>query len=262
MRPIICDTNIWYNIANNKINTNKLKQVRLIGTSVNIIEISSSPNIISDIDLIVRTVKAFKNNHDFILINNPMEHLITVFNQDYEPDAKVEDELLKGFDILLNIDIKKISQLRLNEAKRRLQKINEDKLKLVNLINNGLPEVREKIKRSEGKKKHRKIDFTKTWKKFISDTVYLYSKEYCSKEYIIDIEDNNWSKVELFISTLENYFKELDVTKIKFKPNDWADLFNLVYVQPEFNYWTNDDPWNRLFEKNELLLKYQYNYQG
>lgn len=260
MKPIICDTNIWYGIANNIINTDRLKQVSLIGTSVNITEISSSPNIISDIDLVVRTIEAFKKNHDFILINNPMEHLITIFNQDYEPNSKLEDELLKSFEILLNMNINNITQHGIDGAKKRLEKINEDKQKLVDLINNGLPEVREKIKRSEGKKKHRKIDFTKTWKKFISDTVHLYSKDYCSKEYIIDIEDDNWSRVEFFINTWENYFKELDVTKTKIKPNDWADLFNLVYVQPEFIYWTNDEPWNRLFKKNELLIKYQYDY--
>jgi|AntAceMinimDraft_15_1070371.scaffolds.fasta_scaffold36595_1 hypothetical protein len=260
MRPIICDTNIWYDIANNKINLDILKQVRLIGTSVNITEISSSPNIVNDIDLTVRTIKAFRKNHDFILINNPMEHLISVFHQDYEPNSKVEDDLLKGFELLLNIDIKEIPQHGFDEAKRRLAKINEGKQKLVDLINTGLPEVRERIKRGIRKKNHRKIDFTKTWKKFISDAVHLYSKEYCNKEYIIDIEDENWSKLELFINTWENYFKELDVSKTKIKPNDWADLFNLVYVQPEFYYWTNDEPWNRLFEKNELLLKYQYNY--
>ncbi len=45
---------------------------------------------------------------------------------------------------------------------------------IVDYINNGLPLIRKNIKKIEGKGKHPKNDYTKIWKKFISEFVADY----------------------------------------------------------------------------------------
>ena len=260
MKSVICDTNIWYSVANKKINESRLKDLHLYGTAVNILEISSTPNLIKNIELIVRVVKSMNQHHYLIIKTNPMEHLIVLFNKDYVPDGNVEERLLNGFSTLMNIDTKKIPIENIKKAKKQINKILATQHKVADQINNRLPNIREEIKRKGGKKRHRKIDFTDTWKKFISELVSIYSKEHCDKEYILDIKDKTWENLEFFIYTWESYFKILEIENRKFDKNDWADLFNLVYVQPGFKYWTLEKKWNRIFKENEKLSKYLYDY--
>ena len=41
MDNIICDTNIWYDIANGNIKPEKIKRLNLVGTAVNVVEIGN-----------------------------------------------------------------------------------------------------------------------------------------------------------------------------------------------------------------------------
>lgn len=73
MQQVICDTNIWYNIANGLISDKQLDGVQLLGTSVNIREIASTPNLVKDIELMSRVVKAMYNySHKVIILNSPV----------------------------------------------------------------------------------------------------------------------------------------------------------------------------------------------
>jgi hypothetical protein len=259
MNPIICDTNIWYDISNNRIDFNKLQSLQLIGTSVNIIEFSTSPNLINNIELVINAIRAFTNYHHQIIITNPFEYLIALFNEDYIPSTKAEETLLQGFNILLNMDVAKIPNENIIEAKKRVNRILSIQQNIIDKINIGLPPIREKIKKLEGKKKHHKIDFSTIWKQFISELISDYSKKSNEKEYKIEIHDTKWGFLELFIHTWESYFKILEIEKRRFDKNDWADLFNLVYVQPGYKYWTSEKKWNKIFEGNNRLNKYKYN---
>lgn len=260
MESVICDTNIWYDLANKKYDKSLLIRDQLIGTSINLREIASSPYLISNLNLIVNAIKSITKFHDKIFIDNCMDHLITIFHKDYLAISKTEEDILNGFTTLINININDIPAERFKEVKRRLNNITVPSQNLVDQINNGLPEIRQKIKQSIGKKKHRQTDFTRTWKIFISELVSIYSKENCEKEYVIDIDDENWKNIDLFITTWERYFNKLELEKRKIRKNDWPDLFNLVYVQPGYKYWTSDKIWNQIFDENDNLKTYKYNY--
>lgn len=260
MESVICDTNIWYDLANKKYDKSLLNQDQLIGTSINLREIASSPYLISNLNMIVEAVKSITKFHDKIFIDNPMDHIITIFNKDYVSNSKTEEDILNGFTTLLNMNLDDIPVERFKEVKRRLNNITVPSQNLVDQINDGLPAVNQRIKRSIGKQKHRQSDHTMTWKKFISELVSIYSKENCKKEYVIDIYDERWNSLELFITIWERYFNKLEIEKRKIRKNDWADLFNLVYVQPGYKYWTSDEIWNIIIDENEHLKKYKYNY--
>ncbi|MDD4604631.1 MAG: hypothetical protein PHF97_12630 [Bacteroidales bacterium] len=262
MQQVICDTNVWYYLAKKQIDLSKLNNVQLIGTSVNILEISSTPNLINDLNLIIEVVKALEKYHFKIILSNPYEHIITIFNKGYLPNNKVEEKILNQFIQLMGVNPLAIKEVDYKNALTAINKIIEPQLKIVEYINNGLPIIRQNIKRLEGKDQHRKKDQTLLWKKLIIEFVAIYSKENCDKEYVIDIEDKRWDYLNFFIYTWEAYFKKLELDNRNFDKNDWQDLFNLVYVQEGYKYWTFEKKWNVIYDENPILLKYKFNYNG
>ncbi|GAJ07797.1 unnamed protein product, partial [marine sediment metagenome] len=69
--------------------------------------------------------------------------------------------------------------------------------------------------------------------------------------------DFEWNKIELFEHTLKQYFMELETTDMKVQPNDWYDLFQLIYVQPGDKIWTRENRWKNLIIKAGME-KYLY----
>jgi hypothetical protein len=232
MQTVICDTNIWYDLAENRKNIDRLVGVELIATSVNITEIASAPYLVSDIGLIARTADAmYKNNHK-VVISNPMEYLISLFHWEYEPNTIAERRLLEGLNTLMDMDLNYIPAQNIVDTERQIKEVLDSQNELASRINNGLQKIRQNIKRQEGKEKYRKIDFIDKWKKYFS---------------------------ELVLDTWEYYFKNnLEIGNWKFDKNDWCDLFNLVYVYPGSKYWTSECKWNRIFDSNERLRKYNF----
>jgi hypothetical protein len=259
MQTVICDTNIWYDLAENRKNIDRLVGVELIATSVNITEIASAPYLVSDIGLIARTADAmYKNNHK-VVISNPMEYLISLFHWEYEPNTIAERRLLEGLNTLMDMDLNYIPAQNIVDTERQIKEVLDSQNELASRINNGLQKIRQNIKRQEGKEKYRKIDFIDKWKKYFSELVLEYSKQHCDKEYKLDINDKAWDQLEFFLYTWEYYFKNnLEIGNWKFDKNDWCDLFNLVYVYPGSKYWTSECKWNRIFDSNERLRKYNF----
>jgi len=262
MYDLICDTNVWYQIANKNIKPSDLEGLHLYGTDITCTELSSTPRLISDLTLITNVVKAMNKYHHKMIMANPVEHLIKIFFNDYVQDVERWDQRLNSFNILMNADLSTIPEESIIIAQHQINQIVETLNKFADNINEGLIKIRERILKLEGRKKHIKADHLKTWKEFISEFVRSYSLEYCDREYVIDIEDNNWNQVECFIHTWEKYFKLLESENRKFDRNDWADLFNLVYVQPGFKYWTFEKKWNYILKEDKLLKNYFYNQNG
>jgi hypothetical protein len=88
MQETICDTNIWYDISNGKIHQDEIDGKILIGTSVNITEISKTPNLTSNIELVINVVKSMHRFNHAIMAHNPIEHLIAIFDIEYIPEWK------------------------------------------------------------------------------------------------------------------------------------------------------------------------------
>lgn len=260
MQQVICDTNIWYNIANGLISDKQLEGVQLYATSVNIFEISSTPNLVNNIELVARVAKAMHKYSHKVIIWNPMEFLISLFYGDYEPNSETEKRLLEeGFNKLMDIDIKTIPEQNVIDTRNQIDEIVKLDIETANNINNNLIKVRQEIKNQVGKERHRKKDFTVKWKKFISNLVLDYSKKHCDKVYELDIDSDIWDQLEFFLTTWESYFKNnLEIGNWKFDKNDWEDLFNLIYVSPGHKYWTLERKWNSIFESNDKLRKYKF----
>ncbi len=258
MQKTICDTNIWYDISNGEIHQDEIDDKSLIGTSVNIIEISKTPNLISDTELVISAVKSMYSFNHAIMAHNPIEHLIAIFNPEYIPEWKVEERLLRGFSILMNINPKEIPPENLIDTEKQINLLDKADQELLDSVNVNLSSIKLKIKKI-GKKNYRKVDFTESWKQYFSDLVLEYSLKYYQKEIKLDVNSKLWNDVEFFLYTWESYFKNnIEIGNWKLNKNDWGDLFNLIYVQPGFKYWTEEKKWKRIFKENNKLRKYTY----
>lgn len=71
-----------------------------------------------------------------------------------------------------------------------------------------------------------------------------------NKEMDIRLRSYDWAKIELFVRVYGQFRIELVRDKSrKVEPNDFYDLWNLVYVQPGDKYWTHEKLWNRLIKE-------------
>lgn len=68
----------------------------------------------------------------------------------------------------------------------------------------------------------------------------------------------NWERIELFLNTFNKWLIELAISARKPKFNDLVDAFNLAYVQPGTFYWTQDRDWRTLIS-SVGLQRYLYN---
>ena len=63
---LICDTNIWYDIAQNG-NSIKNRKYQIAATYINIDELSITPNLLTDFELVQKSIIAiFKNYNNAI----------------------------------------------------------------------------------------------------------------------------------------------------------------------------------------------------
>ncbi len=254
---VICDTNIWYQFAKGAIDENYIKNHKLIATFVNITELAQSSNMILKPQLFINTLKALKKYNTGVIKSNPFEHILDIFFNDFKPDHSLANRILSGFDTYMSIEPKLISKNDMNKALKEIEHVKIDRLSISDHVNAGLPEIRKNIKLRGGKKHRRKITTIDSWKKFISEIVLSYSKEFLKKEYRIELRDPSWTKFEFLLTTFENYFLELELSNNrKFDMNDWGDLINLVYVQPNKYYWTFDRNWSNLYKDNKEISKY------
>jgi len=259
MKKIICDTNIWYRFGAGNLNKKQLENHYLLATYVNLIELAQTPNMTKDPILYRKTLKAIKENYDAVIKSNPYEHIIKLFFPDFNPDYSTANKLTSGIEAYISIEPESIPVNVIDKANKEIGEVKDFRKSLSDPINNGLHEIRKHIKANGGKKARKKRSTIKSWKKFISDTVYFYSKENLEKDYTIDLEHKSWDLLELLLLTFEDYFLELEISgNRKFDANDWGDLLNLAYVQPNKLYWTFEKKWNDLFHRNKFLEKYIY----
>lgn len=257
INPLVCDTNIWYDIADGNISPNALMKYSMIGTGINISEFASTSKLINNPRHLVRALKAMHQYHALIIKSNFMDHMMSLFDESFESNDTTNDRLLDGFSTYMQIDIDEIPIDNIEKASRQIDEIRRMKDETTSAFNVKIPEIRQIIKDSGGKKVHRKKDFFKSHRKFFSDLLSIFSNHYYHKDFRIPVEDSNWTKLDFFIRTWDEYFRSMELShNMKLQGNDFADLFNLVYVQPGVRYTTRERKWITLFKSDEVLSEY------
>ncbi|PWL23526.1 MAG: hypothetical protein DCO96_15845 [Fluviicola sp. XM-24bin1] len=256
---IICDTNIWYKIECGEFKKEAWEPNSLVATNLNLFELSLTPRLIDQTEYVSKIVRTLHDEHSLIIDMSPMDYIIKKQYPDRSSQDKQFGEMLEGFEKLMSVDFEKVDDDLLSAEQQKfrphieswrksLDKISED-------VNNLLPEVRANIKKTTNKRTHRAVNSLPIF----ADILNLMVQSYTEGKLQLDIETYPWSEIELFVRVWDNYFKDLELTPgQKFHPNDWFDLFNLVYVDPQAKYWTHEKKWIEIISRDQSTKHYLF----
>lgn len=86
---VICDTMIWYGLANESIKLEESNDIKLIATGINIQELSSSENLYKNPQLIMNVLNTMYKHHSGIIEYDPWDYILTFnVNVHYEPISR------------------------------------------------------------------------------------------------------------------------------------------------------------------------------
>jgi len=241
---IISDTNIWYGIADGSIPEKSIENLNLVLISNSLREFSISPNIKANPKLLQRACLMALTKSKRIIYDSSLDIIIKTFDKKYVSNI---DFMLKTHD-----EIRRFTRVEPNEIYNipdelmsPVLKEREDVQKICNQINNAiLPNIRSKIKKGGSKKEHR----DKSGVSGILSLINMYVQQYTSNSISLP-DPYDFKEIEVFIRTWEVFFKELELSKMKIKVNDWFDLFNIVFVNNDSLYWTRDEKWKKFIAK-------------
>lgn len=259
---------IWYEIGKGNIDITNLGDVELIATGINIQEISSTENLLSELDLVKSTLKGLENYHSQIIEYEPWDYLLTFHvDKEYEPvsrDTYLEN--LKAFELLIDglVDGEFQDKNKLIELNDLIEAFNDPIRKLTASMNEGLIKVRAKGVEKYGSRKAFVRHLQSNEKSFV-EIMDMFRDIFAARLGIPKSELDNsidWDNFELLFRTWDLYFKEKSImTNAKFYENDFFDLTNMAYVGQGDFYWTLEkNPWLRIMNENEVTKKYVFEY--
>jgi hypothetical protein len=234
---IILDTNKWYDIAEGLYPYEKIKELPLCLTALNIIELIASPKLLipEEKEKVLRTCRTIlKLNPDGITpmpydyiasevleIKNTVNHLgierIGSFILGEYSEAEIKND----------VDIKRYALQWFKESMND-QRIAKGK------VNSGYdaPEIKAKM-------------LSMIYMKTIYETKELLNISDTLLETIENTVDlnKNAKKIWFYLKGREANNNQLNAGKIEAKKNDQIDLLNMVYVGMNDKYWTRDEAW-------------------
>tara|TARA_R110002020_G_scaffold214594_6_gene421655 strand:+ start:683 stop:1459 length:777 start_codon:yes stop_codon:yes gene_type:complete len=255
---VICDTNVWYEIASGKFVPPL--EVELIATEFSVYEFVSTEVAVHDVLLLQKAVKSFFRFASGIISVDPFYHFLSNSLGRFDTE---ESLLSKNMNRTLNeflaMDFSKkpiIPQDTAQNVIKESQEQREIRVQYAEFLNSILPEKRKKINREVGKNEYLKGDQSE----IIRDLVYRCTINYLkTKNDSVSLEELNWNSIEFFLRVTENFYKKLDTTRdMKFKPNDVTDWLNLLYVRPSMKYLTFEKKWRTLILEDPKTTDYLF----
>lgn len=256
---------IWYGIANGKIDLNSIRNVNLVATGINVLEIGSSENLYKKPQEVKNAIIAMHNHHGLMIEYTPIDYLLFHHvNMDY--NSKSRTNIIHALDDLQfimqgNLNLSLLSNSDKSLLENKIITFNKPYLDYVNNLNLLLIEMRHKINSINGVAYNFKKYLKNNTKKF-SEEILL---EIFSKELKLQIKQIspfvNWPDFEFFNEMLNLYLLEkLKSRDAKFHLNDIFDLFNMAYVGKNDLYWTLEkNPWLRIMNSNAVTKKFVFN---
>lgn len=253
---VICDTNVWYEMASN--NFKKPDDVLLIPTAFSLEELATSTMMAKHPNFYQTVVKSIYNNRDPIIPENPFDFVLMHHDPKYITNEEPTKQLLKGFSTLMErkIDKKDIDEDLRNKIIEDCENSRKPSNDFAALGNDELLAIRKSINTGIGKKEHLKQDPTLINREFVK---FMFDSYASNKKYTIDWDKFDWSRIELFMIVTEIFFKKLETTKgMKIDQNDIVDWFNLLYVTPEDQYLTFENKWRKYIGDDQRIKHYLY----
>lgn len=260
---VICDTMIWYGLANGTITIDKEKEIELIATGISIQELSTTENLYKNPNLIKGALKAMQKYHSVIIEYDPWDYILTfLVNTKYEPISREwHINNLNGFSTFMSGDLDELFKVEkeVNKLIKLIYEWNEPLIKFTDSMNLGLNSLRAKRSQKFKTKKDNQVDLRDGQLKI---EIMLMLFEIIASRLNLKVEDLDnkidFTNLELLIEMWEMYWiDKLNTKNSKFHLNDIFDLLNMAYVSSQDKYWTLEkNPWLRLLNSNCLTKKY------
>jgi hypothetical protein len=224
---VVCDTNIWYAIAEGQISEKDFEDCHLIGTFITAYEFHKTDAMLNKPEIWKNAIRAFHKYSERFKMEEPDNYLRTLTGQ------KVNNSIEKAiFGALLTapdvLDTADVVQLQADIYSTRAM-LKRDEAEFMSHLRNGqqkFEQFAELRKSLAHKKNHSKFleESTKPILTFLSGN-----------------KDIDWKNVDLWTNTFNQWMILLarDL-QIKLKVNDFNDIMNLIYVKPGTMYWTRD----------------------
>ncbi len=254
-KRVICDANVWYGFANGELNIEDYSSVNLVCTKVTIEELSTSENMLDErkILLVQKTLKIIFTHASDIILINPILWLVKCGNPNFHIDLSSAEERLEELKFFSNMDNQQLLEISQNSVfQEGILKYDKSLKSSVDSINALTPLIKNNIKATIGKRKHRRKENSEKIQNFIKMMI-----EKLSLNTGIDWNNYPWSKIFFFIKIWDIFDKELELSGMKLEKNDWYDLYNMIYVDEESKYLTLEKKWNRFINSDLNTRKYQ-----
>ena len=136
-RKIYCDTNIWYDIGEGKINPQSLKGLYLVATYNNLLELTHTIKLGNKTDLqkVQRAVRALLKYSKKIDFRPSVEILIKLNVPSFSSDKKFGKQMLRSAQIFAKTDGNNISESIINDMRALARDSREQPEKEMEKIN-------------------------------------------------------------------------------------------------------------------------------
>lgn len=238
METVICDTNIWYDIATNSIDTRIVENNHLIISQVNVQELCSSPRVLSKQKLFVDTCECIIN---YVNTNPTAICLIDPYNY------------ISGIDYVDEDSRKAFRRLQMFVKNRDevpdILKDNRSIQKKINVKNNKKAEEKGRLaatfqEKMDNFRKIIKLNDKNKIKEFRKENTEELSKQlFISTHFENQPINIDWIKHHFFLSVYDYWLNELITGARKSTANDWEDYLNFIYIEPGMKYWTHEKKW-------------------
>lgn len=243
---LICDTSIWYKLSEKKELLCKFENYELVSTLNSFLELTTSPNFLkakknlSALDLMCK--------HSQFIPQNQWEYI----TEDTNLQNKWVVNAFNRFKTLtINPNISEIN-FNNNQTVNWVDERKQAAKKTSDCINEEVENIKKYPNLNPGKKEINKLHELykeKIIKKFVSiQTEQFYN--------LNQTRITNWDNSQFFLTMFTNYIILLVKSEQKSKPNDIADLYNMIYVKPTDKYLTNDKKtWLNISNQNSDTSK-------
>ncbi len=269
-KRVICDMNVWYGIAEGRINIEDHQGVDLIAPGTNIIEFASTENFFSNLDLVKKALQALHDYGQFINYD-AFDYIITHYvDYDFKPDQDFFMKQIREFELLIDDKIDGYFEHAENirSFNERIEEINAPAQKFADGMTAILPKIRKQGRAEKGSTKAFNasiIDDNDSYKHIVKLIREIIAQKtgVDENELIGKIKYDNFELLFLvwdaFLTNKITSGGGGAKNAAKVKINDIYDLTNLAYVGQNDLYWTEDKYWLKLIYQNPTTRKYIYN---
>ena len=237
---IVCDTNVWYDVALGKL---KLDDNNTYVIPITVVEeLILTPKLNFEPEFVKAAIRATMkkgemSKNKIISYVEPFEYFVTIeSNGIYTPKTNRTKAFLHYSEAYANDELTEKELKSLQEYGYKRKSLFKN---FADLINENADMVKTKIR---DKSKHKFLDDTIQNREMISSWVEHITGHKLSINF-------NWGMVELFMNVLGVFFLNIEIGKNRMTKNDVIDLLNLIYVLPDHFYWTQEKKWLRLINQ-------------